>query len=549
MMRKAFHVVIGIGIAAVFASLWETAPRAAEIDGGQRAETRQADIKQLRKEARQRRRRIIFDNDGNEPVYYCKEATPEALLARRTTPLVGSQVDTIFYCTWCSGFSYFTHNTKVGEVFTCTAEQEGKGPGSGFSNNKTADFIAQGTDPLEIVVEFCHANGIEVFWSMRMNDVHDAWGAWYSPFLFPPLKKAHPEYLMGTEEDRPVNGGWTAVDFGHEEIRDLAFRFFEEVCQNYDVDGVQLDFMRHLAYFKAHANGGSVGEEELGMMTGLLARIRRMADEVGAKRGRPILISVRVPDSVELCKAVGLDVVRWIEQDLIDLLVVSGYFRLNPWESSVELGHQFGVPVYPCLSETRLKDEQGRRVRASNESYRARAMEAWQAGVDGIYMFNFFNPNSPLWLELGDVETLRGLDKVYCAGVRGYAGLDFWFEGGERFMHRSLLSPDWPRPLQPGQGESVEVVLGEETGEGPESTVTLQVRFKALAKPGDVALKVNDKELDGGTRSETWIDYRVEPSVLRAGPNRFEIVLRPECDPGPVLEDLLLWFRYGTTGG
>ena len=34
------------------------------------------------------------------------------------------------------------------------------------------------------------------------------------------------------------------------------------------------------------------------MSTSLLARIRAMADEVGRNRGRPMLIAVRVPDSV-----------------------------------------------------------------------------------------------------------------------------------------------------------------------------------------------------------------------------------------------------------
>jgi hypothetical protein len=39
----------------------------------------QDQIKQLRHEAAKRQRRIIFDNDGNEVVYYMDEATPEAL--------------------------------------------------------------------------------------------------------------------------------------------------------------------------------------------------------------------------------------------------------------------------------------------------------------------------------------------------------------------------------------------------------------------------------------------------------------------------------------
>src|SRR6185369_893591 len=49
--------------------------------------------------SKQRQRRIIFNNDGNEPVYLCKTASKEELLRSRTTPLIGTQVDSIFYCT------------------------------------------------------------------------------------------------------------------------------------------------------------------------------------------------------------------------------------------------------------------------------------------------------------------------------------------------------------------------------------------------------------------------------------------------------------------
>ncbi|MCP4646088.1 MAG: hypothetical protein GY851_36930, partial [bacterium] len=38
------------------------------------------EIRSMRKEAAHRERRIVFDNDGNEPVYYCAEAAPKALL-------------------------------------------------------------------------------------------------------------------------------------------------------------------------------------------------------------------------------------------------------------------------------------------------------------------------------------------------------------------------------------------------------------------------------------------------------------------------------------
>src|SRR5437016_14504052 len=73
-------------------------------------------FKQQRREAANRKRRVIFNNDGDEIVYECHAATVEDLLNARTTALAGTQVDSIFYCTWSSAFSMFTHDTKVRKV-------------------------------------------------------------------------------------------------------------------------------------------------------------------------------------------------------------------------------------------------------------------------------------------------------------------------------------------------------------------------------------------------------------------------------------------------
>jgi len=514
--------------------------------------TKLDELKRERKRAAHRKRRIIFDNDGNEPVYYLKEATPEALLACRTTPLLGSQVDSIFYCTWSSPFGTFTHNTKVGEVFDTTVElKHPKNTRRAFSKNKTAELIKQGTDPLKIMVEFCKRNRIEIFWSMRMNDTHDAASSstWYGGgVMLNKFKRDHPEYLLGSKDKRPKRGAWTAVDYGRKEIRDLAFRFHEEVCENYDVDGVELDFFRHLNYFKRPAMGQAASQEDRDKMTSLIRRIRRMTERAGLKRGRPILVAVRVPDSVGYCEAIGFDIVRWMKEDLIDILVPSGYFRLNHWEVSVQLARKYGVAVYPCLSESRVKDREARRVRASLACYRARATNVWDSAADGVYMFNSFNPRNPLWRELGDPEALETMDKVYCTGARGVRAANSRLANGVRFLNRQLLSPERPVPLKPGESANVELRVGQHvrrsTAQGLVPEVTLRLRVKQLPDAADLSVKLNDKPLSGGTKSKTWLDYSVSPATVRKGMNRFEMTLNPGSTAKPVLQDLLLWVRY-----
>ena len=309
----------------------------------------------------------------------------------------------------------------------------------------------------------------------------------------------------------------------------MALGFIREVCENYDVDGVDLDFHRHLLYFTCNARGKDAGPAERDMMTDLIRRVRAMTEEVGLARGRPILVSVRVPDSVGLCEAKGFDITRWLDEGLIDLMSVSDYVRLNPWRTSADLGHKYGVPVYACLSETRMKDPG---PRASIECYRARAVDAWASGVDGIYVFNAFNPNDPMWNELGDPEKLETLDKVFTTGARGVTKtyLDQWITDGARFLNRDPVSPERPRKLAPGQPVTIDLMVGQEIRRrddlGLKPEVELQLFAPGVAKAADLAVKLNGQSLAAGeSKPDGWISWAVDPGLVTRGDNRFEITL------------------------
>ncbi len=477
-----------------------------------------AELKQQRKEAASRKRRVIFNNDGDDVIYTKKKPTAEALLAQRTTPLVGSQVDSVFYSnSLCFGQSL--HDSKVMEPFTCTEAM--------FENNVLPELIARGIDPIQVMVEFGRKHDIEIFWDMRMNDTHDSMIGGYGPYLRPKFKLDHPEYLMGVRDRHPKCGTWTSVDYGQPEVRALAYRFFEEVCQRFEIDGLEMDFFRHACFFKSVAQGGRASQEELDMMTGLLRRIREMTEREGMRRGRPILIAIRVPDSVEYCKGIGLDVQKWLADDLVDMLIGTGYFQLNRWKYLVELGHRHGVPVYPCLSESRIRTDT-RFKRNSIESYRARAMQAWAAGADGIYLFNYFNPRGPVWRELGDPDALASMDKLYFVTVRD-GSPDRYLANGSRHRHVPILSPNNPLPIPTDQPAVIELVVGDDLSrskqEGRMAKVTCHVQTTGTE---DITVTLNGNALAKPTVAADWLDFPVPVEWLKKGVNRFGLLARPE---------------------
>jgi hypothetical protein len=498
-----------------------------------------ADMRAARRAAADRPRTLICNNDGNEPIYYMTEPTAANLLALRTTPLEGSGVRSIFYCPISSPFGVFSHHTRVGDRFET---REGR-----YANNQTRGLFEAGIDPLAEVVGWCRKHDVECFWSMRMNDTHDSNGEDYAPLILATssLKRDHPDWLLGAPERKPRHANWSAVDYGRPEIRDLAFRYVEEVCTRYDVDGIELDFFRHAAFFAAPARGEQALPEDLAAMTGLLRRIRRMADEVGGRRGRPILVAVRVPDSVEYARAIGLDLEAWLGDGLVDLLVTTSYIQLNPWEYSVALGRRHGVKVYPSLDECRIADPEARRERRTVEAYRARAAAAWAAGVDGIYLFNYFDMQSPLWNELGDRRKLLTLDKDYFASYRGIGGSPF---SRRSFQNVATLNPSAPLTVEAGWPKRVELHLGDEfAADAPRRpAATLRLALPGITATGDVVVTCNGTAATGGEilpGPRPWLEIPVDATLLKPGRN--VVTLEPAAgSPVTTWADLGLRVRF-----
>jgi hypothetical protein len=378
-------------------------------------------MRQARKRAAHRKRRIIVNNDGND----CRRRQPgepisaENFLSKRTSPLVGSHVDAIFYCTGI--VNVYTHHSKETELRTSADRGV---------DDWAPQLIKTGRDSLQIMVDFGHEQGWEVFWSMRMNDTHDSGDT----KMLCKWKKDNPHLLMGKKGDKFPHGGhrWSAMNYALPEVRDKVFRIFKDVATRYDVDGVELDFWRHPVYFKPQMTGKPVRQEHCDMMTELLRRVREMADAQAKKRGRPMLIAARVPDSVGFAKAIGVDLVRWLEDDLVDIISGCGYYHFEPWENFVALGKKYDAPVYAVLSASRLVSSSKPESKGDLKTWRGEALRAWQAGVSGIYTFNRFNPKEPIFRELGDPKLLAKKERTY-KFIPGKIN-DYWVKGAKQFL-------------------------------------------------------------------------------------------------------------------
>lgn len=505
------------------------------------------DFAEAHRDAVNRQRRIIFNNDGGETSLHMTEPTAANFLEQRTNGLVGTDIDTIVYCTRTSGFGLFTHATKVGAVFTT---REGR-----YSNNQTAAMHKAGLDPLSIMIDFARKHEKEIFWSMRMNDTHDGTKNAYAGHIFQanPLKVAHPEYLMGTKGQKLKQGAWSAVNYALPEIRELAFRYCEEVCQRYDVDGIELDFFRHPVFFPSTTRGKLATPEELSMMTELISRIYDMAEREGRRRGRPILVAIHCPDSVEYCRAMGLALDEWMERGLFDIWIAAGTFQFNDWDYSAKLARQHGMKVYPSLDNPRVRDELAKSMRMTPLAYRGRAASALGTGVDGVALFNAFDVydseemGDTLTREISSLETLSTLDRDYFGSMTGNIPSSSGNYPLDDFLNSETLNGRNPKTLSIGKPTDVRIFVGDQLPTKPAPKVTLRMRFAKAPAVGSIKATLNGQMLSLASVKGDWIVAELSPDCVLQGSNRVVLSLRDTANgktPKTQIVDALLSVRF-----
>ena len=481
----------------------------------------------------------------------------EGLVELTIGPLLGTQVDTLYWQLGTDPFlgspshrfsDQYSHDTKVGPIW---GEDVDKFTTAGqwrvYEN--TRDLIERGVDPPSVLIDHGHRHGLDVFLSMRVNDVHDGNLPDGHPHLSP-MKRAHPDWLLGLA-DNPhgsIRPGWSrfAYDFGLEEVREYRLSIAREAIQNYDLDGFDWDFCRFPRFFRP-----GTAKDNAPLMTDLLRAIRALLDERSKELGRPLPLSVRVPPTFELAMGSGLDVRTWIAEGIIDILVagvVHGSMHRVPVEEYVEACSDTGVQViaqnlglfwwHRAYSAGVLFGEP---TVFSTEMCRASAATYWRAGVDGIYLWNNqiirfsrdINYSGQQWREIGDPATLEGSDKHYLVDKPPE-----WDWNAAEYGAPTV--PPGPLPIdldQPGDTASVRVDVADdvasEEAAGRLKGATLRLLLVNFTSLDDLEFRLNGERLDREAATKHilynhyWLDFDVSRSpALRQGWNEVEIEVK-----------------------
>ncbi|WP_395744679.1 family 10 glycosylhydrolase [Prosthecobacter sp.] len=474
------------------------------------------------------KRRLVLCDDGGSLGAPDMEAPIgiEGLVKEAIDPLRDTMVDTLY---WQIGVDpwmgtdthrlsdWYLHKTKVGTLW-----------GSDRDKFKTASewriyenahqMMEQGTDPVAVVIEQGHKAGLDVFVSFRINDGHDSRlrdGAKDTNLV--PMRRDHPEWLIGEDAFSKF-----AYNFAVPEVRTYVLALLQEAIAQYDLDGFDLDFCREPKLFKR-----GEGEKNTALVTEMVRAVRTALDARGKALGRKLLLSMRVRPDMDKMRHGGMDVAAWVKAGLVDILIVgdpSGWNYRLPIEQFKELAKGTGCKVL-AQNLCAFKEDRGRSTSVlfgerdyySTAQFRATAALHWQAGADGMYLWNqhwikhyrdaAFDRQS--WKEIGDPAVLAHKDKHYIVGPQGRGG---------------------PLPLalaQAGDKAEINVEIADDPA-ASSAQVTLRLMIEQLTMLDKIDIRLNGAALDVSAAkkrlnyNDCWLDFEVS-KLMRKGGNALTI--------------------------
>lgn len=314
----------------------------------------------------------------------------------------------------------------------------------GTAPDSFAQYMLDGGDMVEVFVRRCRERGLVPFVSLRLNDGHGKeWvdgPAGPAPAAVPGqcwsclsrFYKEHPEYRIGKSlsnwDERVLN--WAAP-----EVRDWVFGYVRELCEGYDLDGFELDFMRHCSFFRQDETPSA---ERKRIMTGFVSRVRELLDRT-ARSGRRRWLCARVPAYLAAHDALGIDLRAMVDAGL-DMVNLSYYYfteqqgdyaeaRMIVPDASLYVEMCHATRVGPAASDASAYDNFTFR-RTTNVQFETTAHLAYSRGADGVSAFNFVyyrehgtpgrgpfrEPPFEVFEHLGDAEWLARQQHHYFVG-------------------------------------------------------------------------------------------------------------------------------------
>lgn len=383
-------------------------------------------------------RRVIYNNDGYSDYFSGLYNTEQKLLDNAVNFFEGQDANSLYWTLGTTMLILRDSETAGRPYSNLTPEQEQNLMRDGDKRVRdiVTGYLDAGKDPLKIVAQRVNEIGMDAYASLRMN-------GFYSQSAYPWLNGPRYEEFAGKGYLQVKSNGTEDVrmSYAYPEFRQFVIGVLKEAVSVTDDDGrrllkgVELDYCRYPyvlgyesiltdAYIQQYGvdprqdNSPEAQQRWTQLKADVMTEFMRdMREELAGQQ-----ISVRIP--YDLYVQNGLDIETWIQEQLIDTLAVCTlshetffdgieYFKTLTEGTNVKLYGNINATLSGSDLTRQEEDllKRGIRLnkggqRVSKQQFMLRAHEFYEAGYDGVYIFNNWRAGTPdgssLLGELGD---------------------------------------------------------------------------------------------------------------------------------------------------
>ncbi|MBU3160526.1 hypothetical protein KPL37_12300 [Clostridium frigoris] len=336
---------------------------------------------------------VIYDFDGYSDFFSGKYPTVETLENKTVDRLSSKNVGIINWCLGTTGA--LNYNSKyAGNAFEGTEEFDSElRDGDKLAKSQILNILASGRSPLEVVADRGANKDIKVNASLRMD-------VFYNPTIYGFLNGS-----MYNEFKQYSQPGNFPLSYYYPKVRDYIKNILIEAGSFNNVSGVTLDFCRYPTIFGSE----TLSDQKVVIMNEFLRTLRKELP-----KNKTITIRVPWKDPIQY----GFDVNTWVKEGLLDTLIPSSIGsedKTFPIDSYVSIVKNTNVKLYIGISAdvsghdiTKEEEElvkQGLYINNKEyldiAQYLLRANNVYEAGADGIFLFNstsnlYINNSSPV---------------------------------------------------------------------------------------------------------------------------------------------------------
>lgn len=301
------------------------------------------------------------------------------------------------------------------------------------------------TDPYEVWFEECRRDGVNVWLSFRMNDVHCAHERTGHDEFFYTAKRngwlignARYDYIVGNISTRGSRL-WipNALDYTHAEVRQHFLDIIDRQLGKYDVYGIELDWQRTIWCFPTDSL------DNIRYMDIFMNDVNAIVAKHSQRYGHKIKIMARINRDIDENRYFGFDVRSWAKKGMIDVVCPAGYWGatdtampISAWKK--ELAEFPDVQIWAGLECHVMINSQWQ----SKETLAGQTAAYLSAGADKIYLYNLFNDVKEKFEVCSSLESALASGRSYvvtranttpdCAECREYNPLPVSVAAGEK---------------------------------------------------------------------------------------------------------------------